>query len=80
MASTQTTCIPLIGVLSALRWQIRKHGSAAALAAQAGLSRSYVCDVLRRVREPGPRLLDYLGFEKKVERIVTYKWKGKRPR
>ena len=56
-------------------------GSWAKLAAEIGVSRAYMSDVVRGNRELGPKILDYLGLVKTMRYEVTYKIyrKGVRP-
>ena len=55
----------------------RNYGTETALAAAMRISPQYLNDVLRRGRSPGPKILDYLGLEKRVE-YVTVKKNGRR--
>ncbi|MGH1574512.1 helix-turn-helix domain-containing protein [Methylobacterium sp. P31] len=48
---------------------LERAGSAAALAAQLGLSPSYLSDVRRGVRPPSARLLAAIGVRKEVRYI-----------
>ena len=54
-----------------LRRHVREHGSARALALVIGVSNTYVSEVLNGKREPGPRILAFLG----LERHQTYRKK-----
>lgn len=47
---------------------VDQAGSQNALATRLGISLPYLNDILRRRREPGPKVLEPLGFQ----RIVTY--------
>jgi transcriptional regulator with XRE-family HTH domain len=49
--------------------QVDAYGSQLAFARHYGVSPSYLSDVMRRKREPGPSMLHALGFRK----VVTYK-------
>lgn len=46
-------------------------GSQRALAKQWDVSPSYVTDLLRGLRDPGPKILEALG----IERVITYEEK-----
>lgn len=48
-----------------------KAGGQSAWAKSHGLSAPYISDILKKRREPGPQVLDALGFE----RIITYRAK-----
>lgn len=50
---------------------VKVAGSQRALAKQWDVSPSYVTDLLRGLRDPGPKILDALG----IERVVTYREK-----
>ena len=57
---------PILELRTRLRRTTQK-----ALADDLGLSKQYLCDVLRGRREPGPKILSAL----KLERVVTYRRK-----
>jgi len=57
----------------ALRAEVAKRGTQAAVAKWLGVSRSYVCDILAGNRTAGPELLAKLGLEKVVRHEVTYR-------
>lgn len=56
-------------VLAALRTQIEAAGTAKAWADRQGVNPSYISDVLKKNRAPGPVILNALGLEK----VVTYR-------
>jgi plasmid maintenance system antidote protein VapI len=51
-----------------------KYKSSAALAAKLGVSRSYLSELLRGSRQPGPKILDRLG----LRRHTVYIQSGRR--
>lgn len=51
--------------------RIKKAGSRAAFAEEAGISRSLVTEVMQGTREPGEAILNALGLEK----VVNYRRK-----
>lgn len=55
-------------LLERVRVEVAYHGSQDAAAKQLGVSPQYLCDVLRKRREPGQKLLDALGYR----RVVVY--------
>ena len=55
-------------LLERLRIAIAQAGSQDAAAKRLGVSGAYLCDVMKRRREPGPKLLDALGYR----RVVVY--------
>lgn len=59
-------------VLQQLRGEIEAAGSAKAWAERHAISPSYVSDVLKGVRDPGPAVLEAL----RLERVVTYRGKA----
>lgn len=56
-----------------IRAAVKAAGSQRALARQWEISPSYLTDLLRGLREPGPKILEVLG----VERVVMYQEKEK---
>lgn len=62
-----------VDVLDMLTRMVQERGSQKAVAEALDISEQYLSDVLRDRREPGEKLLDALG----VERVVTYRRKGK---
>lgn len=46
--------------------EVAKAGSQQAFALRVGISKQYLCDVLKGRREPGRKLLDGVGFVLKV--------------
>jgi hypothetical protein len=42
-------------------------------AAEIGVSAMFLCDIHKRRRGPGPKVLEYLGLEEIIERRVTYR-------
>lgn len=54
-----------------LRQHIETAGSQKAAARLLGVSETYISDVIRGRKEPGPSILDPLG----LERVVTYRRK-----
>lgn len=45
---------------------VQEEGSQAAAAKRIGITPSYVGDVLRGTREPGPAILSFFGIEKET--------------
>ena len=62
-------------LIDRLRRVIAEAGSQDAAAKQLGISGAYLCDVMKRRREPGKKLLDGLGYR----RIVVYEQVERRP-
>lgn len=58
-------------VLDILRDGIKTHGTQVKYAEFLGVTQGYINDMLKRKRDPGPRVLDALGLEK----VVTYREK-----
>ena len=56
--------------LALLKRKLRGR-SQKALAAELGITASYLCDILKGRREPGQSVLDALG----MERVITYRSK-----
>jgi len=56
------------GLLEVLQGRVRQDGSQKATAQRLGISEQYLCDVLKRRREPGYKLLRSMGFR----RICVY--------
>ena len=54
-------------------------GSGRALSRELGVSAAYLSDVMRGRRDPGPKILDPLGYERKViiEKTVSNKRRTK---
>jgi hypothetical protein len=46
--------------------EVTKAGSQQALALRIGVSKQYLCDVLKGRREPGQKLLDGIGFIRQI--------------
>jgi transcriptional regulator with XRE-family HTH domain len=42
---------------------------------QVGVTAAYLSDLYRGNRDPGPRILEFLGLEREVKRAVAYKRK-----
>jgi hypothetical protein len=40
-----------------------------------GCSTAYLSDIYNNKREPGPKILDYLGITKETEKKTTYRWR-----
>jgi len=55
-------------VLVLLRRRVKRCGSQAKTAAEIGVSPTYLSYVLRRMKTPGPRVLRYLGMQRRVRR------------
>lgn len=49
-----------------LHKEVESYGSQKALADSVGVSRSYICDILKGRREPGEAMLKRLGIRKTV--------------
>lgn len=49
--------------------EVAKAGSQQAFALRVGVSKQYLCDVLKGRRDPGRKLLDGVGFVRKVSYI-----------
>lgn len=60
-------------VLTMLRSHISYEESQKDLAREMGVSEAYVSLVLAGKREPGPKVLKFLGLRQIVTRTVTYK-------
>jgi hypothetical protein len=43
--------------------------------ATVGCSSAYLCDIYSNKREPGPKILAYLGMERQTEKKTTYRWR-----
>ena len=57
-----------------LQRKVQRAGTQAALAEELGVTAVYLGDVLLGKREPGPKLLNALGFR----RVITYVKAGKK--
>lgn len=56
--------------------RLRRHQgkrSVTALAVEMRVSPAYLYDVMKGARDPGPSVLRYLGLEKQVVTVVTYR-------
>lgn len=60
-------------VLNMLRSHISYEESQKDLAREMGVSEAYVSLVLAGKRQPGPKVLTFLGLRQIVKRTVTYK-------
>jgi hypothetical protein len=58
-------------VLELIRQDVKACGTQQAFASKVGITQGYVNDILKRKREPGPKILDALGLRK----VVTYEAK-----
>lgn len=56
-------------IIAVVRRACREAGDQQTLARQLGVSPAYISDVLNERKEPGPKILDPLGYE----RVVTYR-------
>lgn len=63
--------LTLEDVLDILRAGIKTHGTQANYADFLGITQGYINDMLKRKRDPGPKVLDALGLEK----VVVYREK-----
>jgi DNA-binding transcriptional regulator YdaS (Cro superfamily) len=52
--------------LKDLRRAVKLAGSIAAYAREIGVTRQYIHQVLKGVQEPGPKITDALGYDKKL--------------
>ena len=59
-------------VLVKLRRRVKRCGSQSKAAAAIGVSPVFLSYVLRGMRMPGPRVLRFLGMQRKVRRDVNY--------
>lgn len=59
------------GVLRKLRVIVERHGSQKEAARSLGISAQFLCDLLKRKREPSDRILSELG----LERVTYYRTK-----
>lgn len=59
-------------VMKRLRAECAQWGNLSAFARDAGLSHSFVSNVLAGRREPSQTLLSAIGIKKSVKRVVTY--------
>ena len=41
-------------------------------------SAAYLSDIMLGKRNPGPRVLDYLGLDRAVDKSVTYRYRRRR--
>lgn len=55
-----------IELIAHLAAEIKRFGTQKAFALEIGVSESYICDILNYRREPGEKVLQPLGFERKV--------------
>jgi transcriptional regulator with XRE-family HTH domain len=60
-------------VLNMLRSHISDERSQKDLAREIGVSETYVSLVLAGKRQPGPKVLTFLGLRRVVTRTITYK-------
>lgn len=58
-------------VLDRIRREVKACGTQQAFAAKIGVTQGYINDILKRKREPGPKVLGSLGLEK----VVVYREK-----
>lgn len=65
------TFLTIEDVLELIRREVKACGTQQAFAVKVGITQGYVNDILRRKREPGPKVLEALGLEK----VVVYKEK-----
>jgi hypothetical protein len=59
----------------------RRQGkqSLRSFAGEVGCSAAYLSDVFRKLRQPGPKILEYLGLGRTEQRVVTYHKNGVKP-
>ena len=60
-------------VVRRLKERTHAAGSQAALARELRITPAYLSQVLRGTREPGPKLLQALGLERVIRRVVEFK-------
>lgn len=57
-------------VIADLRRRVKNSGQTA-VAADLGVSNSYLCHILAGRRKPGPRLLRAMGYRQTIDRLST---------
>lgn len=52
--------------LDLIRREVKACGTQKAFADKVGVTQGYINDILKKKREPGPKILDALGFRKVI--------------
>lgn len=66
----------MMRVLALLRREVARMGGQQCFARLHGISNAYVCDVLKRRREPGAKVLDALYLVKEVRYVPKIQKRG----
>ncbi len=60
-------------IIEVLKSEVQRLGSQKALAAKMGISLPYLSDIIQGRREPGPKVLAYLGLERQITYVKVKK-------